>query len=98
LLGRGDALRERQPQRQVAARAIGQDRFRAGVAVENARLYHELREADRRKNEFLPRRSTLYMKTAGGREVLVLVVSDRDASGMPSTRARCLVCLPGGSA
>jgi PAS domain S-box-containing protein len=27
--------------------------FRAAVAVENARLYHELREADRRKNEFL---------------------------------------------
>jgi hypothetical protein len=35
---------------------------------------------------------------ARGREVVVLVVSDRDASGMPSTRARGLVCLPGGRA
>ena len=35
---------------------------------------------------------------ARGREVLVLVVIDRDASGRPSTRARGLVCLPGGSA
>ena len=35
---------------------------------------------------------------ARGREVLVLVVTDRDASGQPSTRARGLVCLPGGSA
>ena len=35
---------------------------------------------------------------ARGREVLVLVVTDRGASGIPSTRARGLVCLPGGSA
>jgi hypothetical protein len=35
---------------------------------------------------------------ARGHEVLVLVVIDRDASGKPSTRARGLVCLPGGSA
>jgi hypothetical protein len=35
---------------------------------------------------------------ARGREVLVLVVIDRDASGIPSTRGRGLVCLPGGSA
>ena len=35
---------------------------------------------------------------ARGREVLVMVVIDRDASGIPSTRARGLVCLPGGSA
>jgi hypothetical protein len=35
---------------------------------------------------------------ACGREVLVLVVVDRDAGGIPSTRARGLVCLPGGSA
>jgi hypothetical protein len=35
---------------------------------------------------------------ARGREVLVLVVIDRDASGRPSTRARGLVCLPGGTA
>jgi hypothetical protein len=34
---------------------------------------------------------------ARGREVLVLVVTDRDASGRPSTRARGLVCLPGGA-
>jgi hypothetical protein len=33
---------------------------------------------------------------ARGREVLVLVVTDRDASGRPSTRARGLVCLPPG--
>jgi hypothetical protein len=31
-------------------------------------------------------------------EVLVLVVIDRDARGRPSTRARGLVCLPGGTA
>jgi hypothetical protein len=35
---------------------------------------------------------------ARGREVLVLVVIDRDASGKPLTRARGLVCLPGGAA
>jgi hypothetical protein len=35
---------------------------------------------------------------ARGREVLVMVVIDRDASGIPSTRARGLVCLPGGTA
>jgi hypothetical protein len=35
---------------------------------------------------------------ARGREVLVLVVIDRDASGRSSTRARGLVCLPGGTA
>jgi hypothetical protein len=35
---------------------------------------------------------------ARGREVLGLVVADRDASGIPSTRARGLVCLPGGTA
>jgi hypothetical protein len=35
---------------------------------------------------------------ARGREVLVLVVVDRDAGGIPSTRARGLVCLPGGAA
>jgi hypothetical protein len=35
---------------------------------------------------------------ARGREVVVLVVSVRDASGIPSTRARGLVCLPGGTA
>jgi hypothetical protein len=35
---------------------------------------------------------------ARGREVLVMVVTDRDASGIPSTRARGLVCLPGGRA
>jgi hypothetical protein len=35
---------------------------------------------------------------ARGREVLVMVVTDRDASGIPSTRARGLVCLPGGTA
>jgi hypothetical protein len=35
---------------------------------------------------------------ARGREVLVLVVIDRDARGRPSTRARGLVCLPGGAA
>ena len=34
---------------------------------------------------------------ARGREVLVMVVTDRDASGRPSTRARGLVFLPGGS-
>jgi hypothetical protein len=35
---------------------------------------------------------------ARGCEVVVLVVIDRDASGRPSTRARGLVCLPGGTA
>ncbi len=35
---------------------------------------------------------------AHGREVLVLVVTDRDARGRPSTRARGLVCVPGGTA
>ena len=35
---------------------------------------------------------------ARGREVVVLVVSDRDARGIPSARARGLVCLPGGTA
>jgi signal transduction histidine kinase/DNA-binding NarL/FixJ family response regulator len=34
----------------------------------------------RRKNEFLPRRSTLYMKTASGREVLVLVECSKHLS------------------
>jgi hypothetical protein len=35
---------------------------------------------------------------ARGCEVLVLVVIDRDARGRPATRARGLVCLPGGAA
>ena len=35
---------------------------------------------------------------ARGREVLVMVVIDRDASGRPSTRARGLVSLPAGTA
>jgi hypothetical protein len=35
---------------------------------------------------------------ARGREVVVLVVVDRDGSGRPATRARGLVCLPGGTA
>jgi hypothetical protein len=35
---------------------------------------------------------------ARGREVLVLVVVERDRAGRPSTRARGLVCLPGGTA
>jgi hypothetical protein len=35
---------------------------------------------------------------ARGREVLVMVVTDRDASGRPSIRARGLVFLPEGSA
>ena len=37
-------------------------------------------------------------RQAQGREVVVLVVTDRDTSGRPSTRARGLVCLPGGRA
>jgi len=42
--------------------------------------------------------SAAILSEARGRKVLVLVVIDRDASGRPSTRARGLVCLPGGTA